>query len=440
SGEVFARTPDESKQLSVGEAPKNAGNQYVARIRGFIEAPETGEYELAIASDDDSILFLGTSDDPATLVEIAHVEGYSNPGEYDGQPAQRSKPVQLEKGRRYAIQALHAEGGGGDHCSMMWRLPSGRVEAPIGAAPINRSEFPHLRRAIESCLAEGSAETAGLLCDIALSPANPMPMRVEALEALAAWRDGAPRNRVNGAYRVLDVAARNTDAAKAAFASTLARKLAPLAENPDPTVRSIARDVATKYGVSLDPEAALRAVSDSSLSAAERISSLRSLVGDKGGRLRTAIDAALTANAPDLRAEARTLLVETKDARALATLADAAEHGQTIERQRAIRDLGALGAASDTALAPIAQQLVDGTLDPALRLDIVEAGSARTDGPVATALERWKSSLSGDTMLRYETLALEGGDASLGRSVVLYHMSAVCMKCHAIAGSGVAAA
>jgi len=436
SGEVFARTPDESKPLLVGEAPKNAGNQYVARIRGVIEAPETGEYQLAIASDDDSILFLGTSDDPATLVEIARVEGYANPGDYEGQPGQRSKSVQLEKGRRYAIQALHAEGGGGDHCSIMWRLPSGRVEAPIGAAPVDRSEFPHLRRAIESCLAEGSAETAGLLCDVALSPANPMPMRVEALEALAAWRDGAPRNRVNGAYRVLDVAARNTDSAKAAFASTLARKLAPLAENPDPTLRSIARDVATKYGVSLDPEAALRAVSDTSLSAAERISSLRSLVGDKGGRLGSAVDAALASNSPELRAEARTLLVETKDARALAALADAAEHGATVERQRAIRDLGGLGAAADAALAPIAQQLVDGTLDPALRLDIVEAGSTRTEGPVATALERWKSSLGSDPSARYDTLALEGGDATLGRSIVLYHMSAVCMKCHAIAGSG----
>jgi len=436
SGEVFARTPDESKPLLVGEAPKNAGNQYVARIRGVIEAPETGEYQLAIASDDDSILFLGTSDDPATLVEIARVEGYSNPGDYEGQPGQRSKPVQLEKGRRYAIQALHAEGGGGDHCSIMWRLPSGRVEAPIGAAPVDRSEFPHLRRAIESCLAEGSAETAGLLCDVALSPANPMPMRIEALEALAAWRDGAPRNRVNGAYRVLDVAARNTDSAKAAFASTLARKLAPLAENPDPTLRSIARDVATKYGVTLDPEAALRAVSDTSLSAAERISSLRSLVGDKGGRLGSAVEAALASNSPELRAEARTLLVETKDTRALAALADAAEHGQTIERQRAIRDLGALGAAADAALAPIAQQLVDGTLDPALRLDIVEAGSARTEGPVATALERWKSSLGSDPTARFDTLAIEGGDAALGRSIVLYHMSAVCMKCHAIAGSG----
>jgi hypothetical protein len=399
-GEVFTRTPDESKQLIVAEAPKNAGNQYIARIRGVIEAPETGEYELAIASDDDSILFLGTSDDVASLVEIAHVEGYSNPGDYESQPAQRSKPVRLEKGRRYAIQALHAEGGGGDHCSIMWRLPSGRVEAPIGAQPVDRSEFPHLRRAIEACLAEGTTESAALLCDVAISPANPMPMRVEALEALGAWKDGAPRNRVNGAYRVLATAARD----ETAFKATLARKLAPLAESPDPALRSVARDVATKFGVSLDPEAALRAVSDTTLSANERVSSLRSLAGDSGGRAAGALDAALASNVPELRAEARTMLREMNDARALAALSDAAEHGTTFERQRAIRDLAFFGVAADPALAPIAQQLADGSLDPALRLEIVEAGSARTEGPVATALDRWKTSLGNDATARYESL------------------------------------
>jgi mono/diheme cytochrome c family protein len=431
-GEVFTRTPDESKQLVVAEAPKNAGNQYIARIRGVIEAPETGEYELAIASDDDSILFLGRSDDPTSLVEIAHVEGYSNPGDYESQPAQRSKPVRLEKGRRYAIQALHAEGGGGDHCSIMWRLPSGRVEAPIGAQPVDRSEFPHLRRAIEACLAEGTTESAALLCDVAISPANPMPMRVEALEALSAWKDGAPRNRVNGAYRVLATAARDENA----FKATLARKLAPLAESPDPALRSVARDVATKFGVSLDPEAALRAVSDTTLSANERVSSLRSLAGDSGGRAAGALDAALASNVPELRAEARTMLREMNDARALAALSDAAEHGTTFERQRAIRDLAFFGVAADPALAPIAQQLADGSLDPALRLEIVEAGSARTEGPVATALDRWKTSLGNDATARYESLTLDGGDVARGRNVVLYHMSAVCMKCHAIAGNG----
>ncbi|MFM7052674.1 MAG: HEAT repeat domain-containing protein [Planctomycetota bacterium] len=429
---LFAREPDERKELVFPEAPRNAGNQYLARISGIVEAPETGDYVLAIASDDDSILLLGTGEDPSTLREIASVEGYSNPGDYDAQPGQRSKPVRLEKGRRYAIRALHAEGGGGDHLSVMWRLPSGRTESPIGAAPVDRSEFPHMRRAIESCLAEGTPETASLLCDFAASPANPMPMRLEALEALASWLAPAPRNRVNGAYRPLDGAARDAGAYKA----VLARKLAPLADSPNPTVREAVNGVAAKIGVALDPDAALRAVSDARLAPTERLSSLRALAGDATPRVSAAIDAALASDVPDLRAEARTMLLRRKDGRAFGALADAAEHGTVLERQRAIADLGGLGPMSDAALSPIAEQLAAGTLDPALRLDIVRAASMRSDGPVSAALARWKASLGSDPIARYEALALEGGDAGRGREVVLYHQSAVCMKCHAIAGTG----
>ena len=435
-GTVFARTPDESSDLSVAESPRNAGNQFIARISGTIEAPETGDYVFAIASDDDSILRIGTSDDPATLVEVARVEGYTNPGDYASQPSQRSQPIRLEQGRLYAIQALHAEGGGGDHCSIAWWLPSGRSEQPIGAVPVDSSEFPHMRRAIEACLAEGTAETAALVADIAVNDAHPLPMRLEALEALAAWTDAAPRNRVNGAFRVLDLAARAPGTeAHAAFKAVLARRLAPLSESSIAALRSAARDVAAKHGVSLDPDEALRAVADTGLSVAERVSSLRSLAAD-AARIGGAIETALASDAALLRAEARTILLRRGDERALGVLAEGVEHGGRVERQRAIVDLASLGAAADAALAPLASQLVDGSLDAGLRLEIVELGSLRADGPLAASLAAWNASFAGDAFARDAALTLEGGDAERGRAVVFTHMSAVCLKCHAIAGSG----
>ncbi|MFM1822516.1 MAG: Quinoprotein glucose dehydrogenase precursor [Planctomycetota bacterium] len=436
SGETFDRTPDESAPLATGGAPENAGNQYLARIRGVLEIPETGDYTFAIASDDDSILLLSSDDRFIDMKPIASVSGYTNPGVYDGQPTQRSQPVRLEKGRRYAIEARHAEGGGGDHCSIAWTLPNGRTEAPIGAKPVDTSEYPHMRRAIEACLAEGTPATAALLADFALAPANPMPMRLEALAALGAWLDGAPRNRVNGAYRVLDLSTRGTDAAKDAFNAVLARKLAPLAEHPDATMRSTARDVASKFGVSLDPDASLRAVADATLGAGERVSSLRSLVGDTGGRLAPALDAAISSDAPLLRAEARTLMLATGDARAFGSLADAAEHATGAERQRAIRDLASLGATADRVTAPLAEALAAGSLDPSVRLEVVELAASRGEGPVHAAYERWANAIGSDPIARHDALALDGGDADAGRSIVLYHQSAVCMKCHAIAGSG----
>ena len=37
----------------------------------------------------------------------------------------------LKAGRRYYVEALHKEGGGGDHVSVKWQLPNGQQEAPI---------------------------------------------------------------------------------------------------------------------------------------------------------------------------------------------------------------------------------------------------------------------------------------------------------------------
>ena len=429
---ILAKAPDQVLESSTGDTKRNIGNGYISRVRGFVEAPESGEYVFAICSDDDSELFVGTSDDPASVVSAAKVSGYADPGIYDAQPAQQSKPIRLEKGRRYAILAHHAEGGGGDHVSIAWKLPNGRWEQPIGVQPVDRSEFPHMRRAIEACLAEGTAESAALLCDFTLSPANPLPMRIEALDALTSWTNAAPRNRVHGAYRVIDGKARDTES----FRAIVSRKLAPLAESADPTIRSAVSEAAAKIGVSLDPAAALRAVADATLPAAERVSSLRALAADKTDRITQALAAALESNAPELRAEARTMLLRRADARALPSLADAAEHGTTLERQRAIRDLAAIGAEAEPALAPLAEQLAAGSLDPALRLEIVEAAKDRANGPARTAVERWQSSLGSDATARFEALALAGGDAVRGREIVLYHQSAVCMKCHAIAGNG----
>ncbi len=434
----FASPPTESTELAVGAAPRNAGNKFLARISGTIEAPETGDYTFAIASDDDSILFVGTSADAATLVELAHVDGYSEPTDFESQANQRSKLVHLEKGQRYAIQALHAEGGGGDHCSIAWTLPSGKTEAPIGVAPVDRSEFPHMRRAIEACLAQGTLESAGLLCDFALSSANPAAMRVEALEAIGVWMTAPPRNRVNGAYRVIDPSRRDEPALK----GVLARKLAPLAECTDPLVRLTARDVASKFGVSLDPAASLIAVGDEKLSAVERVSSLRSLAGDTAGRLAPALATALTSNAPELRAEARTILLRTNPSEAFQVLSDAAVAGTTLERQRAISDLGSIGTPADATLAPLVAQLLEGSLEAALRLDVLEVARSRTDGVLHDALARSTSVVTGvaantnEGIARAELLALEGGDAVLGKNIVLYHSSAVCLKCHTVQGTG----
>ena len=44
---------------------------------------------------------------------------------------QRSKPIGLEKGRVYYMEAFLKEGGGGDHLTVRVKLPSGSTRTPL---------------------------------------------------------------------------------------------------------------------------------------------------------------------------------------------------------------------------------------------------------------------------------------------------------------------
>ena len=94
---------------------------YDPQLVGFVRATaDTGE------------LFLSTDEDPAHKEKIALCPSYASPREYEKFPdQQKSKPIELKAGRRYSIEAIHQEGGGGDHVSVKWQLPNGQQEAPI---------------------------------------------------------------------------------------------------------------------------------------------------------------------------------------------------------------------------------------------------------------------------------------------------------------------
>ena len=49
---------------------------------------------------------------------------------------QVSKPVQLQQGKVYFMQAILKEGAGGDHLSVKVKLPSGVEKAPLGGKDV----------------------------------------------------------------------------------------------------------------------------------------------------------------------------------------------------------------------------------------------------------------------------------------------------------------
>jgi RHS repeat-associated protein len=126
--------PTSVSNLTSFDAPINIAENYGQRVRGYVTAPVTGAYIFWIASDDHSELRLSLSDSPGAKRRIASVDDWTNWREWDRYPAtQTSVPIMLEAGKRYYIEALQKEGGGGDNLSVGWQIPGGGIndERPI---------------------------------------------------------------------------------------------------------------------------------------------------------------------------------------------------------------------------------------------------------------------------------------------------------------------
>jgi glucose/arabinose dehydrogenase len=112
--------PTSTSQLPLFEGPRNAGNNYGVRIRGYLCAPATGSYTFWISGDDNAELWLSTNDNPVNKVKIAlaSMTGYR---EWGKSTSQKSGLISLEAGKRYYIEALHKESKKNDHVSVGWQ-------------------------------------------------------------------------------------------------------------------------------------------------------------------------------------------------------------------------------------------------------------------------------------------------------------------------------
>jgi hypothetical protein len=131
---AFDGTPDRSEVVTSPVGFVDAGDGSRQRLRGWIEAPRTGAYRFSIASDDDGVLLLSTSEDPANGRPIASVRGFTGRDEFDRQPTQTSRPIVLIKGRRYHLEARQRNVDGTGHLSVAWQVPGGPsgIHVPIG--------------------------------------------------------------------------------------------------------------------------------------------------------------------------------------------------------------------------------------------------------------------------------------------------------------------
>jgi uncharacterized repeat protein (TIGR02543 family) len=142
SNAAYPNSPTGSQMLTSIEGPLNVGDNYGARIRGYVHPPITGAYTFWLASDDGGDLLLGTSDSPATATRIAYVAEWTDPKQWTKFPTQKSATINLTAGRKYYIEVLHKEATGGDHFAVSWQGPgiaqsviAGNFISPFASTP-----------------------------------------------------------------------------------------------------------------------------------------------------------------------------------------------------------------------------------------------------------------------------------------------------------------
>jgi hypothetical protein len=119
------------------------GDQFGARISGWLTPTDGGQYRFFIRSDDSSRLYWSSNADPAGAAPIAWENACCNaflepsavnPGSNDS--LQTSEPVALQAGTSYYLALVYKEGGGGDWAQVAWRK-EGDTTAAASLPPLS---------------------------------------------------------------------------------------------------------------------------------------------------------------------------------------------------------------------------------------------------------------------------------------------------------------
>ena len=112
----YPDTPSSTQLLTEFSTADSIGDNYGARIYGWLYVPLTGEYTFYFTSADEGELYLSTNDDPANVVLLAHEATW---GQYDAF-VRWSEPIMLVGGEKYYIEAIWKESSDWDHCRAAW--------------------------------------------------------------------------------------------------------------------------------------------------------------------------------------------------------------------------------------------------------------------------------------------------------------------------------
>lgn len=149
SDKYVAGTPDEIRLLAGINTPSAYGDNYGAKVSGFIIPPTSGQFRFFLGSDDASQFWLSTDEKEANATMICEETSCCNAfTEPELATSRTSEPQTLTAGKKYAFYALLKEGGGGDYLQVAVRKEGDTTPAaslaPISGAWVGANAKPTL--------------------------------------------------------------------------------------------------------------------------------------------------------------------------------------------------------------------------------------------------------------------------------------------------------
>jgi quinoprotein glucose dehydrogenase len=299
-----------------------------------------------------------------------------------------------------------------------------RLASWRGLSPATRN------RVLNANFRSGSAEGAAALAAAAADADAPEAIRLEAVLALGDWAAPSGRDRVLGSWRPLPKRDRQL------AASAFRENLGGIFSAPEKV-----RQAATKVSVQLDIKEVtpvlMQLLSEKTQPARTRADALEALSGLGDARLSEAIEVALAADQPELRAAGRRALGKIQPEAAVGELAGALESGELVEKQSALALLAEIkGESSAALLIDWLAKAMRGEVPPEVQLDLVEAASKRPLPQIQKKLKEFQAKFPADDPLAGYQLSQAGGNAERGRRVFFERGDLSCVRCHKITGQG----
>lgn len=134
---LYPDTPDLVQIVNRLEMPPNLDDNYGELIQGYLCPPQSGQYTIWIAGDDQNEIWLSSDNSPKNKRMVASVPSWTWFEEWDKMPEQESVTLTLQANQAYYFEVLHKESISDDSLSIAWAGPglerqviAGRYLAP----------------------------------------------------------------------------------------------------------------------------------------------------------------------------------------------------------------------------------------------------------------------------------------------------------------------